>query len=161
MVIFKVYILGGLTRPAERDAVIPASPDGPSGRAAVKEVEPVTGDIHIRGFGGHFQRLQNADALSDVFGANPARTPGEVDLIQSFVPEIGDHDFQCKPNSLHSASVNLVAWRRRRRGRFDSLRSAWTTRPRWVVRPHRLGTQPFRLSPFPSFLWGRSGACRR
>ena len=78
MVVFKVHILGTLARPAERDTVVSANPDGPSLRVAVKEMKPVTGDVHIRGLNGHFQRLKDAYALSDVFGANPPRTPGKA-----------------------------------------------------------------------------------
>ena len=75
MVIFKVYILAGLARPAERDAVVSAHSDGPSLRAAVKGMKPVPDDVHICGFDGHFQRLEDSDALSDIFGSNLVGAP--------------------------------------------------------------------------------------
>jgi len=43
-------------------------------------MEPKTRDVHVLRLRPHFRQLQNAYALSNVIGADPARLAGEVNL---------------------------------------------------------------------------------
>jgi hypothetical protein len=49
-------------------------------------------DIHLLWPLGYFEQLQDADALSDLVGADPASCTYAVKLFKSFVPEATDHD---------------------------------------------------------------------
>jgi hypothetical protein len=50
-----------------------------------------TGDLHLFRLIGGFHQLQDANALPDNFGADPAGLAGEENLFQPFVPERTDH----------------------------------------------------------------------
>jgi len=58
----------------------------------LQAVKMESSDIHSSGRTAYFEQLQNADALSDLVGADPASCTYAVKLFKSFVPEATDHD---------------------------------------------------------------------
>ncbi len=91
MIVLEIDIQGGFTRPAEGDPVIPAHAHRPSFRFALQTVEVEAGDIQLLRQARDFKQLQNANALPDVIGANPASLASEVNLFKPLVPERADH----------------------------------------------------------------------
>ena len=91
MVILEIDIQGGFTLPAKGDAVNPGYPRRPSFRLALQAVKVKTGDLHLFRLIDGFHQLQDANALPDNIGANPAGLAGEENLFQTFVPERADH----------------------------------------------------------------------
>jgi hypothetical protein len=57
----------------------------------LQAVEAKACDVHVLGFCGHIQQLQDASALPNMIGTDPASLAGEVDLFKPFVPEAADH----------------------------------------------------------------------
>jgi hypothetical protein len=91
MVILEIDIQGGLARPAKGDPVIPGHSHRPSSWFSLQAVEVKSGDIHLLGLACDFQQLQDANALPDTIGANPAGLAGEVNLPKPLVPERADY----------------------------------------------------------------------
>jgi hypothetical protein len=91
MVVFKIDGLGAFAGPSERDAIVSADADRPSLRFAVQGMEPVPCNVHLLRLARYFKRLQDADAFSEVLGANPPCLPREIKLFEALVPETGDH----------------------------------------------------------------------
>jgi len=91
MVVLEIDIQGGFARPAEGDPVIPGHPHRPTFRFALQAVEVKTGDVQLLRTTCYFQQLQDANALSDMIGANPASLAGEINLFKSLVSELADH----------------------------------------------------------------------
>ena len=91
MVILEIDVYGGFVVPAEGDPVISCHPHRPSFRFALQAVEVKTGDVQLLRMTCDFQQLQDANALPDMIGANPAGCAGEVNLFKSLVPEPVDH----------------------------------------------------------------------
>ena len=93
MVILKIDIQGCFVLPAEGDPVISGYPQRPSFRFALQAVEVKAGDVQLLRLTCDFQQLQDANALSDMIGANPAGCAGEINLFKSLVPERADHSW--------------------------------------------------------------------
>src|ERR1035437_778360 len=91
MVILEINIDGRFLRPAEGDPVISGHPQRPAFRFALQAVEVKAGDVQLLRLTCDFQQLQDANALSEMIGANPAGLAGEVNLFKSLVPELADH----------------------------------------------------------------------
>jgi len=72
MVVLEIDIQGGFARPAEGDPVIPGHPQRPSFRFAFEAVEVKTGDVQLLRLTCDFQQLQDANALPNMIGADPA-----------------------------------------------------------------------------------------
>jgi len=91
MVILKIDVQGGFILPAEGDPVIPGHPQRPSFRFALQAVKVKAGDVQLLRLTCDFQQLQDAYALPEMIGANPAGLAGEIYLLKSLVPEGADH----------------------------------------------------------------------
>ena len=91
MVVFKIDIQSIFARPAESDPVIPSHAHRPAFRPALQAVEAKASDVHVLRLRRHFQKLQDANALPDMIGADPACLAGTVDLFKPFMPEAADH----------------------------------------------------------------------
>src|SRR6266851_2087094 len=57
-------------------------------------------DVHVLGATRYFQQLQDAHALSDMTGTDPACLASEVEFFGPFMPKAADHSFDCKRCSL-------------------------------------------------------------
>ena len=110
MVVLEIDILGGFVLPAKGDPVVPGYPYRPSFRFALQAVEVKAGDIHLLGQTGDFQQLQDANALPDMIGANPAGLAGEVNLFKPLVPERPDHSrsVDCLVYSVNPSATPVV-----------------------------------------------------
>src|SRR6266404_1763870 len=80
----------------ESDPVIPGYAHRPAFRAALQAVKAKTRDVHVLRLPRYFQQLQDAHALPEMAGADPARLAGTVDLFKPPVPEATDHSFSVK-----------------------------------------------------------------
>src|SRR6266849_6212352 len=80
MIVFKIDIQSIFARPAESDPVIPSHAHRPAFRPALQAVEAKACNVHILRLPRYFQQLQDALALPDIIGADPARLAGAVDL---------------------------------------------------------------------------------
>src|SRR5437660_12723319 len=96
MVVFKIDIESAFSRPGESDPVIPGHAHRPAFRAASQAVEAKACYVHVLRFPRYFQQLQDAHALPDMIGADPACLAGAVDLVKPLMPEAAEHSFSVK-----------------------------------------------------------------
>jgi len=116
MVVFKIDIQGGFAGPAESDPVISGHAHRPAFWVALQAVQTKASDVHVLGPSRYFQQLQDAYALPDMVGADPAGLSGEVNFFQPLVSEAADHTVKCKPFDLHGQLDGLL---------FRGSRLAW------------------------------------
>jgi len=81
--ILKIDVQCGFVVPAEGDPIIPGYPHRPSFRFAFQAMEVKPGYVQLIGLACDFQQLQDANALPDMIGANPAGCAGDVNLLKS------------------------------------------------------------------------------
>src|SRR6266852_9025915 len=96
MIVFKIDIQSAFARPAESDPVIPSHAHRPAFRFALQAVETKACDVHVLRLPRYFQQLQDAHALPDMIGADPACLTCAVDLFKPLMPEATDHSFSVK-----------------------------------------------------------------
>jgi hypothetical protein len=80
-------------------------------------VEAKPRDVHVLGPPRYFQQLQDAHALPDMIGADPARPAGEEDLFKPFMSEATDRSFSVNC-SVYSVNHR---WRRSYAARSDTV----------------------------------------
>jgi hypothetical protein len=108
MVVFKIDIQSAFARPAESDPVIPSHAHRPAFRPAVQAVESEILQLHILRLPRYFQQLQDALALPDMIGADPARLAGAVDLFKPLVPEAAVHYRFIRPTRKRTIESTML-----------------------------------------------------
>jgi hypothetical protein len=91
MVVFKIDFRSLFARPAEGDPAISGHAHRPAFRVASQAVKVKASDVHVLGLPRYLQQLQDAYALADISGADPARRALELNLFHSLMPEAADH----------------------------------------------------------------------
>jgi hypothetical protein len=108
MVVFKIDIQSAFARPAESDPVIPSHAHRPAFRPALQAVEAKACNVPILRLLRHFQQLQDALALPDMIGADPARLAGAVDLFKPLVPEAAVHYRFIRPTRKRTIESTML-----------------------------------------------------
>ena len=91
MIVLEIDIQGGFALPAKSDPIIPGRAQRPPLRLTLQAVKVKARYIQFFRLTRHFQQLQDANALPEMIGSNPAGLAGEINLLQSLVPELADH----------------------------------------------------------------------